>query len=83
MLHWKGYVVFRSKQNRGREQKESDNKTERWLEKQKVIKIYVVPNKSAKTSFQGIVDFLKVHQVPKPNQTAEWFKFNMRDRKKG
>ena len=83
MLHWKGYVVFRSKQNRGREQKESDNKTERWLEKQKVIKIYVMPNKSAKTSFQGIVDFLKVHPVPKPNQTAEWFKFNMRDRKKG
>ena len=42
-----------------------------------------MPNKSAKTSFKEIVDFLKVHQVPKPNQTAEWFKFNMRDRKKG
>ena len=41
-------------------------------------------NKSAKTSFKAIVDFLKGHQVPKPNQpTAEWFKFNMRNRKKG
>ena len=83
MLHWKDYAVFRSKQNRGRAQKESDNKTERWSGKQKVIKSYVMPNKSAKTYFQEIVDFLKVHQVPKPNQTPEWFKFNMRDRKKG
>ena len=41
-------------------------------------------NKSAKKSFKAIVDFLKGHQVPKPNQpTAEWFKFNMRNRKKG
>ena len=72
MLHWKDYVVFQSKQNRGREQKESDNNIERWSEKQKVIKSYVMPNKSVKTSCQEIMDFLKVHQVPKPNQTAEY-----------
>ena len=42
-----------------------------------------MPNKSAKTSFKELVDLLKDHQVPKPNQIAEWFKFNMRDSKKG
>ena len=31
-----------------------------------------MPNKSAKTSSQEIMDFLKVHQIPKPNQTAEY-----------
>ena len=49
----------------------------------KVIKSLAKPNKPSEKSFTEMVDFLKEHQVHKPNKIAKRFKFNMKDRKEG
>ena len=71
-------LFLQAKKNRGREQKESDIIIKRWDRK---AESWVMPNKPVKTSFKEVLDFLKEHQVPKPNKTTERFKFSTRSRK--
>ena len=47
----------------------------------KLFKGLTTPRKPREISFKDLIHVMKIHQEPRPNPTAERFKFNTRDRK--